>query len=92
MPRKVYTSEFRETAVRLASQPDASIPRIAHELGVSIWTLRQWIKQDAKPIATRQEEVDLRTRLRLLEAEVRQLRMERDILKKATAFFAREQP
>lgn len=92
MPRKVYTPEFRETAVRLASQPDASIPAIARELGVSIWTLRQWIKQAAKPPATRQEESDLRTRLRKLEAEVRQLRMERDILKKATAFFAKEQP
>lgn len=92
MARKVYTPEFRETAVRLASQPDASIPRIAGELGVSIWTLRQWVKQSARPPAVRQEEADLRTRLRQLEAEVRQLRMERDILKKATAFFAREQP
>ena len=92
MPRKVFTPEFRETAVRLALQPGASLPKLAVELGTSVWTLRQWVKAAAQSPASRGPQTDPAQRIRALEAEVRQLRMERDILKKATAFFAKESP
>lgn len=95
MARKVYTREFRETAVRLASQPDVSVEKVANELGITGWTLRRWMKIDLPAATARTQtpnETDLQQRVRQLEAENKQLRMERDILKKATAFFANQQP
>lgn len=97
MARKVYTREFRETAVRLASQPNISVEKVANELGIACWTLRRWMKFDSPVPAPTSEaqapkETDLQQRIRQLEAENKQLRMERDILKKATAFFANQQP
>ena len=98
MPRKVFTPQFKETAVRLASAPGAVVESVAHELGVASWTLRRWMKEQlgtsrktpppapAAPSAA----ADPQARIRQLEQEVRTLRMERDILKKATAFFAAE--
>lgn len=96
MPRKSYTPEFRDTAVRLACQPGVSVERVAGELGIACWTLRRWIKAARPPgpsaVSAGASFPDPLARIRSLEAEVRQLRMERDILKKATAFFAKEQP
>lgn len=92
MARKVFTQEFRETAIRLARQPGASCEKVANELGIACWTLRRWMKEDDKSPTQRREEADLQQRLRELEAENKRLRMERDILKKAAAFFAKEQP
>lgn len=95
MARKVYTREFRETAVRLASQPNVSVEKVANELGITGWTLRRWMKIDLPAAAPKTQvpgETDLQQRVRQLEAENKQLRMERDILKKATAFFANQQP
>lgn len=92
MPRKVYTPEFRDTAIRLARQPGVSCEKVANELGIACWTLRRWMRQaDTSPVG-RQHESDLSRRVRELEAENRALRTERDILKKATVFFARQQP
>ncbi len=106
MPRKVYTVEFKQTAVRLASSPGAAVERVAHELGVATWTLRRWMKEQlgtsrvvprsgdgvvvADGRAADAAAVDPHARIRVLEAENRRLRMERDILKKATLFFAAE--
>ena len=45
MPRKVFTPQFKESAVRLASAPGATVERVAHELGVAAWTLRRWMKE-----------------------------------------------
>lgn len=92
MPRKVYTQEFRDTAIRLVRQPGVSCEKVANELGIACWTLRRWMKEADTSPARRQQEGDLQRRVRELEAENRTLRMERDILKKATAFFARERP
>ncbi|MGE3107443.1 MAG: transposase [Phycisphaerales bacterium] len=100
MARKAYTPEFRQTAVRLARQPGVSVEKIANEIGIACWTLRRWMAADTArtrvssnvrmaPSAT---QPDPQQRIRELEAQVRQPRMERDILKKATAFFAKEQP
>ena len=92
MPRRVFTPEFRETALRLAAQPGVSVEKVANELGIACWTLRRWQKQARKSPVEQRQSVDLQQRVRELEAENRQLRMERDILKKATAFFAKESP
>ncbi|MGH7244805.1 MAG: transposase [Phycisphaerales bacterium] len=96
MARKVYAREFRETAVRLASQPNVSVEKVANELGIACWTLRRWMKIDLPaaiaPAISPAPACDLQQRIHQLEAENKQLRMERDILKKATAFFANQQP
>ncbi len=92
--RPPYPPEFRREAIRLvqASDEDHPIPRIATELGVSIETLRNWVKQEEidegerEGLTTRERE-----ELRKLRKENKILRQEREILRKATAFFAREE-
>jgi len=61
---------------------------MARDLGVSVWTLRHWIN-DTRPAAAEPLTSDERSELKQLRREVRQLREEREILKKATAFFAK---
>jgi transposase len=78
---------FREEAVRQARSSDRPLTHVARELGVKYSTLRLWVKQAAKPTGDR-DESDL-SEVRRLRNEVRELRIERDILKKATAFFAK---
>lgn len=86
-----YPPEFRREAVQLAQNADRSIARVARDLGVSNQTLRNWIKQ-ADVDAGRREGLttDEREELRRLRRENRTLLQEREILKKAAAFFARE--
>ena len=97
MPRKVFTQEFKQTAVRLAQRPGVSVESVAHELGIAAWTLRRWMKESlgssrksAGAIEAAPLLADPAARVRELEAENKRLRQERDILKKAAAFFARE--
>ena len=68
----------------------ASMEKIANELGIACWTLRRWVRAD-RPASESPapKQPDLQERVRRLEAENKQLRMERDILKKAAAYFAR---
>ena len=92
-PRTDYTLEFRQEAVRLvrAGQRQADV---AASLGIAGQTLNNWLKADAagrlsgvgtvKPVSAEQIEISR------LKAELARTRMERDILKKATAYFAKE--
>ena len=86
--RPTYSPEFKAEAIRLMRTRSDSVSKIARDLGVSEVTLRVWLKNtrpDAEPALT----TDERTELAQLRREVQQLREERDILKKATAFFAK---
>jgi transposase-like protein len=91
--RRAFTKEFKAQTVRLARESGKSIGVLARELDLSESVLRSWVRQaevDAghgRAGALTTEEREEFTRLR---REVRTLRMERDILKKATAFFAKE--
>ena len=86
-----YSPEFRADAVRLALSPGQTVRGTARDLGLDPATLRSWIRAarppapPPAPLATdeREELVRLRRRVRTLEEE-------REILKKAAAFFARE--
>jgi transposase len=93
MPRSKppYPPEFRREAVELARTSGKPIAQVARDLGVSGQTLHTWIKQ-ADVDAGRREglSTEEREELRRLRRENRILVQEREILKKAAAFFARE--
>ena len=83
-----HSMEFRDEAVRQVRGSRESLAKIAREMGVNENTLRMWVR-DAEPAPPPANE-DERSELNRLRKEVRQLRMERDILKKAAAFFAKQ--
>lgn len=89
--RPPYAAEFRQEAVRVL-RSGVPLARLASELGVSQQTLRNWRSQEEADRGERSDvlSTDERTRLRELERENRLLRQEREILKRAAAFFARE--
>jgi transposase len=92
-PNQRFTPEFREEAVRLAQTSGRSRREVAADLGIGLSTLRNWIdrRRDRlmeQPPEGRQE--DMAAELKRLRRENEVLRQERDILKRATAFFAKE--
>ena len=87
-----YTEEFKAEAVQVArSSPERSIRQLAYELGIADQILRNWIKQAQIDRGEREGlTTEEREELRRLGRENRILREEREILKKAAAFFAKE--
>ena len=90
--RPPYPEEFRREAIRLAQLGDKPQRRLAKDLGISDVTLRNWLKQEKaergeRPGGLSSEE---REELARLRDENATLRMEREILRKAAVFFARE--
>jgi transposase len=86
-----YPPEFREEAVRLVRSSGKSPREIAADLGVSEQTLRNWVFAAQVDAGEREGlTVDEREELRVLRRKVRVLEQEREILKKAAAWFAKE--
>jgi len=96
--RQHFSPEFKQEAIRRAASGDATVLEVARELGIRADRLREWIAQaqgqsrrraaprEAAGVGDRSRDEEIRQ----LRRENAQLREERDILKKAAAFFARE--
>jgi transposase len=92
--RKKYTTEFKQDAVRLVLEQGYNQSEAARNLGIDRGMLSRWVKEAQEDEGEAFRGNGKRTveheELRRLRDENRRLRMEREILKKATAFFARE--
>ena len=99
-----YSRQFKEQAMRLVTERQYTPTAASRELGMPINTLNQWLRkagwkkpdkganEPALPDTLSDDPAVLKVKLRQLEEENRRLRMEKDILKKATAFFASQNP
>ncbi len=88
-----YPDAYRAEAIDLVQSGDRSIPQIARDLGINEQTLRNWIKRaeiDAGHGAPGELTTDERAELVRLRRENRVLQQEKEILKKAAAYFAKE--
>ena len=90
MAKRKFTNEFKQEAVKLVLEQGLSVSQAAQDLGVKETTLHGWMKKAREgvldPASPKSQELE---ELRQLRKENRELRMEREILKKATAFFAK---
>lgn len=87
---KTYTQEFKQEAVALITEQGYSVSEAANALGVSANLLYKWKEKLEAQASDKTLNPDEREELKKLRAENKRLRMEKDILKKASAFFARE--
>ena len=94
MARRSFTLEFKTSAARLVREQGYSVAQAAESLGVDPRSIRDWVVKFAPPppAAAPAADAELRQELERLRAENKRLLMEREIFKKATAFFARDQP
>ncbi len=92
--RSKFTPEFKDELVKLYLEQRASktVSQVARENGVGTETFRSWVKAYEKAHPQEEEPLTIseRARLRELERENRELKLEREFLAKATAFFAKE--
>jgi transposase len=93
--RRTFTDEFKREAVRLAEQPDSNLSKIAQDLGINSSVLRRWVMQMrggtwepvvGKPLKSAQQQ-----EIEQLRRELAKVKTERDILKKAVGYFAKDQ-
>jgi transposase len=91
-PRRSFTPDFKAEVVALVRQPGKTAGGVAREMGLTETAVRAWVKQAERDDGTRADGLTAaeRTEMAQLRKELREAREERDILKRAVAFFARE--
>ena len=93
-PRQKYSKEYKEEAVKLVTEQGYTVAAAAKNLGIRenmLWRWKKTIQEEAERTSSRNSSsLSSDEELRQLRAENKRLRMERDILKKATAYFAKE--
>ena len=93
MPKRRYSREFKLSAVKLVNEQGYSVVEAAKSLGIDPTNVRDWLRKFGdSPEAAPTGQGALKAELRRLRQENARLLMEREILKKAAAFFAKEQP
>lgn len=93
--RRSFSREFKLAAVNKVIQDGLSVSEVARDLGVRDTLIHNWKRAflaDGTLATPNQDAPSLESELKRLREENRQLKMEREILKKATAFFAKESP
>jgi len=92
--RKKYSKEFKLDAISLVLEQDYSRAEAARSLGINAHMLGRWVKEqqtdDGQAFRGNGKLTEEQEKIKRLEAQVKRLEMERDLLKKATAFFAAE--
>ena len=86
------TAEFRQEAVRVALTSSLTRKQVAADFGIGFSTLSKWIQQDRKAPEKPSVQSDLEREIVALRKENRLLHEEREVLKKATQFFANQKP
>ena len=94
-PIPKYTLEFKKDAARLVNEKGYTHQQAAHHLGISLSAIGRWARAERTPVRLSSEKKTIlnltdQTELIRLRRENEQLRMEREIIKKAAVFFARE--
>ena len=89
MSGKRYTEEFKVEAVKQVTERGHRTGDVAARLGVSAWSLHRWIKECQMPAGERVQGLEQTVQIRQLKSELKRVTEERDILKKAAAYFAR---
>ncbi len=87
---KVYTNEFKQEAVALVTEQGYSVSEAASSLGITAKLIYNWKAKFEAQASGKALDTDERAELTRLRKENKQLRMEKEILKKASAFFAKE--
>ena len=91
MSSKRYTDEFRQEAVKQVTEHGYKVADVAARLGVSTYSLYDWIRKYGPSSAEYQAEHDQQAEIKRLQKELKRVTEERDILKKAAAYFAKHQ-
>lgn len=89
MSSKRYTDEYKIEAVKQVTERGHAVKDVADRLGITTHSLYEWRKKYGHPDAARRADLDQSAEVRRLKAEVKRLTEERDILKKAAAYFAK---
>jgi transposase len=87
--RKPYAEEFKQEAVKLVTEQGMAVTQVARDLDVSVDTLHRWLREARSATSSTTSEGSSSAELARLRRENEQLRMERDILKKALGIFSR---
>ena len=90
MSGKRFTEEFKKEAVKQVTQRGYSVAEVAERLGTTTHSLYAWLKKYDEPHPQEANKQDLKAENAKLKAELRRMTEERDILKKAAAYFAKD--
>jgi transposase len=95
IPNAVYTKEFREEAVKLVTEQGLTIPDVGRRLSIPKSTISYWVKEERKGKlscvgSSKKTLTEKERELAQVKRELAQVKMERDFLRKAAAYFAKE--
>ena len=88
--RRDFTDEFKNDAVKLVTEQGFSATEVGRRLGVNHSNVSRWVREHRRRLENPTNSPDLEAEVKRLRKENKRLQMERDILKKAAAFFANE--